>query len=185
MTSGGATTFIDLALYLVERYGGGERANAAARVLLIDGARTSQLPYVIAGAGHRDHDDAVVHRLQTAIEDGLARPLRIDELAGQAGLSPRTLTRRMRDATGLNPQSYVRVRRIDAARRLLEVTGDPIGNVRRQVGYRDPAAFRRAFRERTGLTPTGYRARYGWRPDQHGAPGPRHRDVTGRLGDRR
>lgn len=45
ITSGGATTFLDLALDLVEPFAGRERANAAARVLLIDGARTSQLPH--------------------------------------------------------------------------------------------------------------------------------------------
>src|SRR5919106_301084 len=72
ITSGGATTFLDLAIYLVERFAGRERANAAARVLLIDGTRTSQLPYVTHGASDRDHDDGLVHRVQNLIDAELA-----------------------------------------------------------------------------------------------------------------
>jgi transcriptional regulator GlxA family with amidase domain len=91
ITSGGATTFLDLALYLVERFAGRERANAAARVLLIDGARTSQLPYVTYGAARRDHDDELVHRVQDLIDADPAGVPRITDLARQVGLSPRTL----------------------------------------------------------------------------------------------
>lgn len=51
---------------------------------------------------------------------------------------------------------------MDTARRLLETGDSPIENIRRQVGYRDPTAFRRAFKEQTGLAPSEYRDRYGW-----------------------
>jgi transcriptional regulator GlxA family with amidase domain len=163
ITSGGATTFLDLALYLVERFGGRERANAAARVLLIDGARTSQLPYVYLGGEHRDHDDAVVHQAQTIIDDRLDDSLTVDELARRVGLSSRTLGRRFEDALDLTPQAYIQWRRIDTARRRLEATDDPIGTVQRRSGYLDPAAFRRAFRRHLGLSPSDYRARFGWK----------------------
>ncbi len=162
ITSGGATTFLDLALYLVERFGGRERANAAARVLLIDGARTSQLPYVISSADHRDHDDDIVHHVQTLIDADLSRTLRVETLAEQSATSPRHLARRFRAATGHSPQAYIRLRRVQAASRLLESSDQPISTIARQVGYRDPAAFRRAFRQRFDLTPTEYRTRYGW-----------------------
>ncbi|HUE34880.1 MAG TPA: DJ-1/PfpI family protein, partial [Mycobacterium sp.] len=56
ITSGGATTFLSLVIYLVERFGGHERAALARKVLLIDGGRTSQLPY-LAFTPIRDHDD--------------------------------------------------------------------------------------------------------------------------------
>ena len=162
ITSGGATTFLDLAVYLVERFAGRERANAAARVLLIDGARTSQLPYVTLGAVQRDHDDDLIHRAQDLIDAGLADLLRIASIANDVGLSSRTLARRFQDTLGQAPQAYIQLRRIDAARRLLETTDSPIDNIRRQVGYRDSTAFRRAFRHHTGLSPSEYRNRYGW-----------------------
>jgi transcriptional regulator GlxA family with amidase domain len=50
--------------------------------------------------------------------------------------------------------------------RLLETASDPVDQVRRRVGYSDPAAFRRAFKLATGLTPTLHRDAYGLR----GAP---------------
>ena len=162
ITSGGATTFLDLALYLVERFGGRERANAAARVLLIDGGRSSQLPYVSLGGAHRDHDDDLVRIAQKVVDDDLSRDLRVDELASRVGLSSRSLARRFQDAVGQAPQSYVQLRRVETARRLLETTDTPVGNIMRQVGYRDATAFRRAFRQHTGLSPSDYRHRYGW-----------------------
>ena len=162
ITSGGATTFLDLALYILERFSGRERANAAARVLLIDGARTSQLPYVALAAAHRDHGDDLVRRAQDLIEAGLSRTLRVSDIAARVALSTRTMSRRFQDALGRSPQAYIRQRRIETAQRLLEATNQPIETVRRQVGYRDPTAFRRAFRHSTGLSPTEYRDRYGW-----------------------
>lgn len=162
ITSGGATTFLDLALYLVERFAGRERANAAARILLIDGARTSQLPYMTLDAAHRDHCDDLVRTVQARIDNDLGGALRIPDLARQVGLSGRTLARRFHDTVGQSPQAYIQLRRVDTARRLLETTDIPIDNIRRGVGYSDPTAFRRAFRYHTGLSPTDYRHRYGW-----------------------
>jgi transcriptional regulator GlxA family with amidase domain len=175
ITSGGATTFLDLALYLIERFAGRERANAAARVLLIDGARTTQLPYVAYGAAHRDHDDALVQRVQDVIDENLAGPLRVAELARQVGLSSRALARRFQDTVGRAPQAHIQQRRVDRAQRLLETTDSSIDYIRRRVGYSDPSAFRRVFRHHTGLSPTEYRSRYGWptpalRTSSTGAP---------------
>jgi transcriptional regulator GlxA family with amidase domain len=160
ITSGGATAFLNLVLYLIERFGGHERANLAAKVLLIDGHRRSQLPYV-AGLPGRSHDDPVIHEIQAHIDAHLDEPLRITKLASQFGLSPRTLSRRFISATGHGPQAYLRSARILHAKRFLETTSHPIDEIRRAVGYEDPASFRRAFRMATGLSPNDYRGAYG------------------------
>jgi transcriptional regulator GlxA family with amidase domain len=47
--------------------------------------------------------------------------------------------------------------------RLLETTSDTIDQVRRDAGYNDPAAFRRVFKQATGLAPSRYRGAYGLR----------------------
>jgi transcriptional regulator GlxA family with amidase domain len=166
ITSGGATAFLNLVLYLIERFGGRERANLAAKVLLIDGHRPSQLPYIAVVAG-RSHDDLVVHQIQQHLDTHLAEPLRISKLASQFGLSSRTLTRRFTTATGHSPQPYLQQLRVQHATRLLETTNDPIDDIRRSSGYHDPAAFRRAFKHHTGLSPSDYRTRYG----------PRHQEL--------
>jgi transcriptional regulator GlxA family with amidase domain len=160
ITSGGATAFLNLVLYLVERFGGHERANLAAKVLLVDGHRKSQLPYLAALPG-RSHDDRNVHEIQQHIDTHLDEPLRIGTLAAQFGLSNRTLSRRFESATGRGPQAYLQHARIQHAKRLLETTNDPIDEIRRGAGYHDPAAFRRAFKQTTGLSPSEYRGAYG------------------------
>jgi transcriptional regulator GlxA family with amidase domain len=162
ITSGGATAFLNLVLYLVERFAGHDRANLAAKVLLVDGHRSSQLPYIAFGP-ERAHDDVIVHQIQQHIDSHLGEPLRIAELADSFGLSERTLSRRFAAATGGGPQTYLRHARIQHARRLLETAGDPVDQVRRRAGYGDAAAFRRVFKQATGLSPSGYRDAYGLR----------------------
>jgi transcriptional regulator GlxA family with amidase domain len=162
ITSGGATTFLDLALYLVERFGGRERANAAARLLLIDRDRHSQLPYVVATGTGRDHRDSLVHQLQDLIDNQLDRDLRVERLAAAVGLSTRSLGRRCQAALGTTTQAYIRARRIEHAKRELETTTASIDAIRRAVGYRDATSFRRAFKDATELSPTDYRKRYQW-----------------------
>ena len=162
ITSGGATAFLNLVLYLVERFGGHERANLAAKVLLVDGHRPSQLPY-IAFSPRRAHTDGIVHRVQQHIDLHLDEPLRIGELASTFGISSRGLSRRFTTATGRGPQAYLRHMRVEHAKRLLETTDEPVESVRRLVGYRDSAAFRRAFKDSTGVAPSEYRTAYGLR----------------------
>ncbi len=95
ITSGGATAFLNLVLYLVERFAGHERANLAAKLLLVDGYRPSQLPYVAFGR-ERAHDDVIVHQVQQHVDSHLGEPLRVGELAASFGLSERTLSRLQR-----------------------------------------------------------------------------------------
>src|SRR5215475_6988702 len=162
ITSGGATAFLNLVLYLVERFAGHDRANLAAKVLLVDGNRASQLPYIAFGRD-RSHNDTMVHQVQQHIDLHLDDTLPITELAARFGLSERTLSRRFVAATGHGPQAYLQRARIQHAIRLLETTNDPIDQVRRDAGYNDPAAFRRVFKQATGLAPSSYRDAYGLR----------------------
>jgi transcriptional regulator GlxA family with amidase domain len=133
ITSGGATAFLNLVLYLVERFGGHDRANLAAKVLLVDGYRPTQLPY-IAFHPERTHDDVIVHEIQQHIDLHVAEPLQIHELAARFGLSHRTLSRRFVAATGRGPQAHLQHVRVQHAKRLLETTSEPIDQIRRHVG---------------------------------------------------
>jgi len=131
-------------------------------VLLVDGHRPSQLPY-IALSPQRSHHDAIVHQVQQHIDLHLDERLQVTELASRFGLSERTLSRRFAAATGRGPQAHLRHARVQHAMRLLETTSDPVDQVRRRAGYSDPAAFRRVFKDATGLTPSDYRDAYGLR----------------------
>jgi transcriptional regulator GlxA family with amidase domain len=164
ISSGGATTFLTLVIYLTERYGSHDRAVLASKVMLIDGERRSQLPYVAFGPS-RDHADQLIHRVQSFMDAHLAAGVSVDQLATYASVSTRTLDRRFKAATGETPRGYLQRIRIQAAKRLLETTTDPVDHLRARVGYSDPTAFRRAFTQATGLGPRQYRQKYG--PRRH------------------
>jgi transcriptional regulator GlxA family with amidase domain len=89
--------------------------------------------------------DQLTHQVQSYIEAQLAAGVSVEELAAYASVSTRTLNRRFKTATGQTPRGYLQRIRIEAAKRLLETSTDPVDHLRTQVGYGDPTAFRRAF----------------------------------------
>jgi transcriptional regulator GlxA family with amidase domain len=159
VTSGAATAWHDLVLYLVARHVGPATAQALARYHLMQWHRDGQAAFQVFTPA-TGHGDGAVTSAQRWIETNhpVARP--VEQMAEEAGLSTRTLTRRFREATGLSPLAYVQRIRIEAAKRRLESTSEPIEEVSWAVGYEDPAAFRRLFKRTTGLTPGEYRRRF-------------------------
>ncbi len=80
----------------------------------------------------------------------------LDELAEVAGLSRFHFARRFRDETGEPPWAFVRRKRAEHARRLLE-EGHAPAEVAFEAGYADQAHLTRDLRERTGRTPGALR----------------------------
>jgi transcriptional regulator GlxA family with amidase domain len=160
VTAGGATSFINLALFLVERLLGAQVAWAASRMFLIDPNKAPQGAYAIFSSQKAHGDDGVL-RAQELIEAAVERVPAVDALARSVAMSPRTFVRRFHGATGNTPREYIQRVRIEAAKRLLEGGHHPVGEVARRVGYGDVVAFRKLFIRNTGLTPADYRARYG------------------------
>lgn len=165
ITSGAATSFLDLVLYLIELYCGREAAILTAKVLLIEMGRNTQLPYTIFST-QKMHEDRQIHRLQQFMEANLQRELTIELLADRAGMSVRNFDRRFRAAVGEAPSSYLQKLRIEKAKRHLETTNDSISEVMLKVGYEDERSFRRLFQALTKLSPKAYRRRYGMQTAQ-------------------
>jgi transcriptional regulator GlxA family with amidase domain len=84
----------------------------------------------------------------------------IEEMARRRDLSTRSLERRFIKATGHSPLTYVQNIRIDAAKRRLERTNKPIDEVSYEVGYENPAFFRRVFKRHVRMTPSAYRRKF-------------------------
>ena len=168
ITSGGATTALNLVHYLVSRFGSPARADATTRMLLLDSGRESQLPFVVGGLV-RDHSDAVVASAQSHIGDAL-ESASVTAVAAEVGVSARTLNRRFRAAIDMSPRDYIELVRIEQAKRMLAESNESVDRVRTSLGFLDPTAFRRAFRRVTGLTPSGYRRRFGSRVGGNGNP---------------
>lgn len=80
--------------------------------------------------------------------------IQMAELRDLVGMSTKRLIALFRAEIGLSPKAYARIRRLQAALRLLGSTSG--ARVAAEVGYFDQAHFVREFRSFTGMTPTQY-----------------------------
>lgn len=160
ITSGAATSFNDLALYLIELYCGREAAILSSKLLAIDMRPRTQLPYTIFSS-QKAHNDRQILQIQHFIESESRRNPTLQSLAKRAGMSQRNFDRRFRKATGEPPSTYIQKLRVENAKRLLESTNDTVEEVADKVGYDDSRSFRRLFYKHTALSPKSYRAKYG------------------------
>ena len=159
ITSGGATSWEDLALHLVGRFCGEREARRLAKAFLIGDRSEGQLPYA-ARTKPRGHDDRVIADCQVWIADHYAAPNPVTRMVERSGLPERSFKRRFRAATGFTPVAYVQALRIEEAKQQLETTDWPTDQVAAAVGYEDPAFFRRLFKRHAGITPARYRQRF-------------------------
>jgi transcriptional regulator GlxA family with amidase domain len=153
---GGASSWQDLALLLIAKYGGTDEAIRISKFFLYQWHREGQLPFASMTAS-RTHGDAAIERCQTWLAQNYDRPDIIAELVRHSGLPKRTFDRRFRAATGYSPLTYVQALRIEEAKHLLETGQQPIEEIAQEVGYADLASFRRLFRRQAGMSPGDYR----------------------------
>jgi transcriptional regulator GlxA family with amidase domain len=158
-TSGGAYSFLNLLLYLVEKYAGKEVAIWASKLFEIDFIRDSQSQFIMF-SGQKVHQDDAIKIAQQYIESHLNEKITVEELAGNAALSRRNFVRRFKKATSNTPLEYIQRVKIEAAKKSLETSVHNINEVMYAVGYSDTKAFRNTFRKITGLTPSEYKVRY-------------------------
>jgi transcriptional regulator GlxA family with amidase domain len=156
---GGASSWQDLALLLVAKYGGTEEAIRMSKLFLYQWHRHGQLPFA-SMIQNVNHGDAVILHCQQWIARHYDRQDIIAELVRESGLPKRSFDRRFRAMTGYSPLSYVQTLRVEEAKQLLETTGMAIEQIGREVGYEDAASFRRLFRKTTGITPGEYRRNF-------------------------
>ncbi len=159
VTAGGVTSWQELALYLIARFCGTQTARETAKVHLLAGHEGGQLPFASANRSISG-SDRIIARCQEWIALHYEEPNPVQRMVEIAGLNTRTFARRFRASTGSSPIDYVQQVRIEEAKQMLEMTADPIDDLAAEVGYLDPAAFRRTFRKLAGTTPADYRRRF-------------------------
>jgi len=157
--SGATTSFLDLCLYLIEKFGSEDLASRCAKSLLVESGRRSQSPYFIFDS-QKNHTDDKIIEAQAYMEGKFTKTFSLDDLASDLGISPRHFKRRFKNATGDSPLVYLQRLRIEAAKRKLETTLETVNEITWQVGYEDCNSFRRLFRNHTGLSPREYRDRF-------------------------
>jgi transcriptional regulator GlxA family with amidase domain len=158
-TNGGAYSFLNLLLHLVEKYCGREIAIFCSKVGEIDINRNCQSPFHIF-IGQKNHLDEPVKMAQQFIENNITEKLCVEDLAVKYGLSKRNFERRFKKATANTPAEYILRAKIEYAKKNLETGHKNVNDVMYELGYSDRKAFRSSFKKVTGILPLEYRKKY-------------------------
>ncbi|MES2514053.1 MAG: helix-turn-helix domain-containing protein [Bacteroidota bacterium] len=158
-SSGGATSYWTLLLYLVEKYTSREMAIMASKFFLLEMGRHTQSPFIMF-KGQKDHEDIEIVKAQEFIEKHYNAKLTVDDLATQFGIGRRTFERRFKKATANTVVEYMQRVKMEAAKQQLEAGRKTVNEVMYDVGYTDTKAFRDVFKKVTGMSPVDYRGKY-------------------------
>jgi transcriptional regulator GlxA family with amidase domain len=158
-TSGGAYSFLNLLVYIIEKYAGRDIAILIAKAFMIDIDRISQSPFIIF-QGQKTHDDESVKKAQEFIEQNYHDKITVEQLTSMLALSRRNFERRFKKATANTVVEYMQRVKIEAAKKGLETGRKNVNELMYEVGYSDNKAFRNVFKKTTGLSPIEYRNKY-------------------------
>lgn len=158
-TNGGAYSFLNLVLYLVEKYYDRQTAIFCSKIFQIEMDRNSQSEFIIF-TGQKLHGDEVVKKAQVYIEQNLHEKISAEQLSSKFSVGRRNFDRRFIKATGNTPIEYSQRAKVESAKKAFETSRKTINEVMYQVGYSDVKAFREVFRKITGMSPLEYRSKY-------------------------
>ena len=158
-TNGGAYSFLNLIIYLIEKYYNRETAIVCAKIFQIEIDRNTQSAFSIF-SGQKGHEDSIVKNVQVYIEDNYPERISFSDVSRKFAVGRRNFDRRFIKATGNTPVEYLQRVRVESAKKALETTDKNINEVMFDVGYVDVKAFREVFRRITGLSPLDYRHKY-------------------------
>lgn len=158
-TNGGAFSFLNLMIYLVEKYFDRATAIYCAKIFQIEMDRNSQSAFAIF-TGQKKHSDELVQQAQTFIEHHVQEKISMEALSLKLAVGRRNFNRRFIKATGNTPLEYAQRVRVEAAKKALENSRKTINEIMYDVGYSDVKAFREVFRNITGMSPLEYRSRF-------------------------
>ncbi|MFJ9687473.1 GlxA family transcriptional regulator [Streptomyces bacillaris] len=159
LTSAGVAAGIDLCLHMIRSDHGSETANAVARRTVVpphrDGGQAQYIEQPVPEPGASPTAAARTYALRH-----LGEPLTLEDLAREAAVSVRTLSRRFLQETGQTPMRWLAAQRLHHARHLLERTDQPVDRIAAAAGFGTGTAMRLHFREALGVSPRAYRTTF-------------------------
>ena len=158
-TNGGAYSFLNLIIYLIEKYYDRPTAIFLSKVFQIEMDRNSQSTFTIFN-GQKSHEDEVVQQAQAYIESNIDEKISVEQLSSRFAIGRRNFDRRFIKATGNTPVEYSQRVKVESAKKAFENSRKTINEVMYEVGYSDVKAFREVFRKITGISPLEYKAKY-------------------------
>ncbi len=159
-TSAGVTAGMDLALALVEEDHGRELALSIARHLVLFLRRPGNQSQFSATLAAQQPEREPLREVQRSVVEHVSGEHSVDAMAERAHMSPRHFARAFRAETGVTPARYVERVRLEAARRRLEDTSEPIAVVAHACGFGTAETMRRVFLRALDVAPAEYRRRF-------------------------
>jgi len=158
-TNGGAYSFLNLVIYLIEKYFDRQTAIYCSKIFQIEMDRNSQSAFTIF-TGQKLHGDDIIQQAQAYIESRLDEKISVEDLSSRFAVGRRNFDRRFIKATGNTPLEYSQRVKIESAKKAFETSRKTVNEVMYEVGYSDIKAFREVFRKITGMSPLAYRGKY-------------------------
>jgi transcriptional regulator GlxA family with amidase domain len=168
-TSAGVTSGMDLALALVEEDLDREAALTIARHLVLFLRRPGNQSQFSATLASQQPEREPLREVQRRVVEDVAAAHTVEAMAAAANMSARHFARAFRAETGLTPARYVERVRLEAARRRLEETVEPVAAVAASCGFGTTETMRRSFLRALGVGPAEYRRRFRSHADRQAA----------------
>jgi transcriptional regulator GlxA family with amidase domain len=159
-TSAGVTAGMDLALALVEEDLDRAAALTIARHLVLFLRRPGNQSQFSATLAAQQAGREPLREIQRSVLEDVAGDHSVEAMAARANMSPRHFARAFRAETGITPARHVELVRLEAARRQLEDTTEPVGVIATDCGFGTPETMRRVFLRTLEVGPAEYRRRF-------------------------
>ena len=156
MTCAGGTSVVHLAAHLIEKHCGRALANKSLRIMIEDQPLPSNTPQPESVVTRQAHD-SVVRQAMLLIEQKLAQPEPLTDIAEALGISMRQLERKFVADVGITPRDYRLQLRLTRARWMIEHTDLSVTDVGFECGFGDCSHFSRAFTSHFKVRPSSLR----------------------------
>ncbi len=156
LISGGATSFHNLIIYIIEKYMGRKVALGVSKLYLIGNHLETQKTFSVLTM-QKEHKDKEIIKAQTYIESNFRIGISLQQLADKLCMSKRNFIRRFKKATGDTPFLYIQKVKVEEAKKMLESENRTVEEIVYEVGYEDTNAFRKLFVKHTGTSPGKYK----------------------------
>lgn len=162
-TSGAGFSGLELVTTLLVDLGFAKEERLVRKIMVLPPARRFQSPYEMPLEGMPVAVEPFEAKLNE-VSRAQMRHLSLAYLARRLTLSPRTLARRFVEELHTSPGKWIKEKRLEAARELLQTTRLSVAEVCYRVGYQDVASFSRSFSRATGMPPGEFRKQLQGRP---------------------
>lgn len=160
VTSAGVAAGLDCCLHVVRaRYGAEAALRLARQIVLSPHRQGGQAQFIERPIARTGNADRFTQALE-AVRKTLGEPHSLDNVAGHAGLTRRTFTRRFQKTIGTSFGDWLTDQRVQLAQRLLEATEKSMDTVAFEAGFGSATSLRQHFAARLRTSPAQYRREF-------------------------